>query len=213
MTNTQHYYHTISKFREDLRKINAKYQPEYDRLSRYADSDYYAESKKLIDDRRNAEVDALRKGARDSLNAAVNNMERVYMSRPASAPTAEQLALLQALQMRDRVSKDEVREAANALKGCPTAERVLEDIARKSGIYHSLVKELSGDEVRRHLHSLLLNGGTLISRLDTPDSRREYSNSQNWEMFRLDTDPKDEADCARIFGSVTDFPAFAAAVN
>ena len=76
------------------------------------------------------------------------------------------------------------------------------------------MKELSGDEVRRSLHALRLNGGTLISKLECPgEDRKTAVNSGNWELFRLDQEPKDEADAMRIFGQVTDYAQFSQAVN
>lgn len=213
MTNTTRYFDSIKQFRDNLRKINAHYQPEYEHLEKFKDSEYYASSKKIIDDRRQQEVDALRLEATRRIATVVDDMERTYMERPTSAPTQEQLAILQALKMRDTVERDELRQAANALKGCPVAERVLEEIARKNGHALALSKELSSDTVRQSLQSLRRNGEKLVSKLEAPGSRGEYLNAGNYDMFRLDIDPADEADCMRVFGMVTDAPGFAAAVN
>lgn len=213
MTNTEQYFNNVRGFRDGLRKINARYAPEYERLEKFKDSAHYANDKKLIDDRRNAEVDALRREYAQLNAATVASMEKAYMERPASAPTQEQLAIIQALKMRETVGRDEIRQAANAVRGCPVAERVLEEIARKNGHALALADELSSDVVRQHLHSLRVNGATLIGKLEVPDSRREYVNSGNYDMFRLDVDPQDEADALRIFGLVDDAPKFSAAVN
>ena len=40
----------------------------------------------------------------------MNDMRQTYEQKPSKAPTQEQLAILQALKMRDTVSKDELRE-------------------------------------------------------------------------------------------------------
>lgn len=80
---------------------------------------------KLLDDRRNAEVEELRREYADRLKSAVDAMEKTYMNRPASAPTQEQLSVLQALKLRDHVSRDELRRAAQTMRGCPVAERAL----------------------------------------------------------------------------------------
>ena len=214
MTNTERYFNSIRNFRKNLREVNARYKPEYERLERFKDSGSYAESKKLVDDRRNAEVEALRREYSDRLKSAVDAMEKTDMNKPASALTQEQLAVLQALKLRERVGREELKRAAQTMRGCPAAERALEEIARKSGEILGLEQEISGDAVRQHLHSLRLNGGTLVSRLNVPDSRGSHMSRSDWDMFRLDTDPTDEADCLRIFGMCgNDGARFASAVN
>lgn len=214
MNNTTKYLNTIMRFRSDLQAVNERFQKEYDRLERYKDSEYYDKDKKFVDEQRASLVDGLRREAQEQLSKIVDDMEKAYMERPASAPSDEQLRLLQALQMRTNVGRDEWLQAANSMEGCAIGQRVLEEIARKNGYAHTLVKELSGDEVRRNLNSLRLNGGTLISKLERPgEDRRTAVNRGDYTMFQLDQEPKDEADAMRIFGSVTDYEQFAQAVN
>lgn len=213
MTNTQRYLNSIKGFRKDLQEVNDKFRPEYERLERFKDSGSYAQSKKLLDDRRNAEVDALRLEYADRLKSAVDAMEKTYMNRPASAPTQEQLSVLQALKLRDHVSRDELKRAAQTMRGCPVAERALEEIARKSGEILGLEQEISSDTVRENLHSLRVNAGRLVSNLQAPNSRREHMSRSDWTLFRLDVDPADENDCLRIFGLCANGAQFAAAVN
>ena len=213
MTNTQRYLNSIKGFRKDLQEVNDKFRPEYERLERFKDSGSYAQSKKLLDDRRNAEVEELRREYADRLKSAVDAMEKTYMNRPASAPTQEQLSVLQALKLCDHVSRDELRRAAQTMRGCPVAERALEEIARKSGEILGLEQEISSDTVRQSLHSLRVNAGRLVSNLQAPNSRREHMSRSDWDMFRLDTDPADENDCLRIFGLCANGAQFAAAVN
>lgn len=213
MTNTQRYLNSIKGFRKDLQEVNDKFRPEYERLERFKDSGSYAQSKKLLDDRRNAEVEELRREYADRLKSAVDAMEKTYMNRPASAPTQEQLSVLQALKLRDHVSRDELRRAAQTMRGCPVAERALKEIARKSGEILGLEQEISSDTVRQSLHSLRVNAGRLVSNLQAPNSRREHMSRSDWDMFRLDTDPAGENDCLRIFGLCANGAQFAAAVN
>ena len=213
MTNTQRYLNSIKGFRKDLQEVNDKFRPEYERLERFKDSGSYAQSKKLLDDRRNAEVEELRREYADRLKSAVDAMEKTYMNRPASAPTQEQLSVLQALKLRDHVSRDELRRAAQTMRGCPVAERALEEIARKSGEILGLEQGISSDTVRQSLHSLRVNAGRLVSNLQAPNSRREHMSRSDWDMFRLDTDPAGENDCLRIFGLCANGAQFAAAVN
>lgn len=213
MTNTERYFNSIKCFRKDLSDLNAKYAPEYERLERFKDSASYASSKKSVDERREEELSALRREYNDRLKSAVDAMEKTYMEKPTSAPTQEQLSVLQTLKLRDRVSRDELKKAANNVRGCPAAERVLEEIARKNGVILGLEQELSNDAVRRQLYSLRRSGEHLVSHLDAPNSRRAHTANADWDMFRTDIDPTDEKDCLRIF-ALCDTPAkFMDAVN
>lgn len=144
----------------------------------------------------------------------MDDMRRTYEAKPSKAPTPEQLAILQALKMRDRVSKDELREALNAVKGCPLCERVIGEIATKNHHILGMEQEMSSDTIRRSMDSLKRNGETLIAQLERPgEDRRTAVNNGNWDLFRLDIDAKDSEDCMRVFGGVTDFSKFAEAVN
>lgn len=198
MTNTERYFNSICSFRKDLQELNDRYRPEYKRLECFKDSASYTDSKRLLDDRRGKELAALR---------------YEYDNRLLSAPTQEQLAILQALKMRDHVSRDELRQTAINMRGCPVAERTPEEIARKSGVYLGLKQELSEDTVRQNINSLRRNGEKLVARLDEPNSRKAHVDNRDWDMFHLDVDPANEADCLRIFALCDDPVQLAAAVN
>lgn len=214
MKNTQRYHQFIRDFRKAASMANEKFDPAYKDLERYRDSEYYQEDKAKIDKARKELLDEVRQGAKKELNAIVDDMRRTYESKPSKAPTAEQLAILQALKMRDSVSKDELREALNAVKGCPLAERVVGEVAAKHQHILGMERELTSDTVRRSLDAMRLNGEKLIAKLERPgEDRKTAVNSGNWDLFRLDIDAKDSEDCMRVFGGVTDFQQFSEAVN
>lgn len=214
MKNTQRYHQFICDFRKAVSMANEKFEPAYKDLERYRDSAYYQEDKAKIDKARKQLLDKVRQDAKKELNAIVDDMRRTYEQKPSKAPTAEQLAILQALKMRDSVSKDELREALNAVKGCPLAERVVGELAAKHHHVLGMERELTSDTVRRSLDSLRLNGERLISKLEQPgEDRRAAVNRGDYTMFLLDQEPKDEADAMRIFGSATDYGQFSEAVN
>lgn len=214
MKNTQRYHQFICDFRKAVSMANEKFEPAYKDLERYRDSAYYQEDKAKIDKARKQLLDKVRQDAKKELNAIVDDMRRTYEQKPSKAPTAEQLAILQALKMRDSVSKDELREALNAVKGCPLAERVVGELAAKHHHVLGMERELTSDTVRRSLDAMRLNGEKLIAKLERPgEDRKTAVNSGNWDLFRLDIDAKDSEDCMRVFGGVTDFQQFSEAVN
>lgn len=110
VTNTQRYYELIRDFRKAVSMANEKFEPAYKDLERYRDSEYYQEDKKKIDKARKELLGEVRQEAQKELDAIMNDMRQTYEQKPSKAPTQEQLAILQALKMRDTVSKDELRE-------------------------------------------------------------------------------------------------------
>lgn len=213
-TNTQRYHELIKNFRKAMSEINAKSDPAYRDLENYRDSANYQSAKEKIDTMRKELVDEVRQEAAKELHTVVDDMRQTYEQKPSKAPTSEQLAILQALKMRDGVGRDELREALNAVKGCPLCERVIGEIAAKNHHVLGMEQELTSDTIRRSLDALKLNGETLIAHLEYPgEDRRTAVNGGNWGLFRLDVDAKDSEDCMRVFGFVSDFPKFAEAVN
>ena len=65
MKNTTRYLNTIMRFRSDLQDVNERLRPEYEHIGRYRDSKSYPQNKKLLDDKRNAQVDVLRREAQE----------------------------------------------------------------------------------------------------------------------------------------------------
>jgi exonuclease VII large subunit len=214
MTNTQKYYQLLKEFRKVMQAINEKFDPAYRDLERYKDSENYQAAKQEIDNMRQGLVEKARQKATKELYAIVDAMRQTYEEKPAKAPTQEQLAVLQALKMRDSVSKDELREALNTVKGCPMAERVVGEIAAKHHHILGMQQELTGDTIRKSIDAMKRNGEKLIARLERPgEDRRKAVNEGNWDLFRLDVDTADSEECLRVFGNVTDFQRFSAAVN
>ena len=216
ITNTQKYYNIIRDFRKALRAIDEKFSPRYEELRRYEGSAGYKESVDELDKARKGLIDEVRVEASKELEDVVAAMRTAYQSRPSKAPTQEQLAILQALKMRENVGKDELREALNAVQDCPLAVQVIGEIAAKHHHILGLRQELSRDMVSRSLDALLLNGQKMISRLERPgEARRTAVNTGNWDGFRFDVDPADPQDCARVFGGVgsADFSKFAEMVD
>jgi hypothetical protein len=213
--NTFRYFNTIQQHRDGLRRIDEEYAPRLDALEQHKGSEYYKSERKHLTEMRQREVDALRAESTKLLESACDDMERTYLEKPSPVPSAEQLGLVQALKMRDNVSMDELRQAANTVRGVPSLERVLSELATKNGYAMALAPEMSSDEIQNAIHRLRVGGGTMIHRLEHCDDRKRHMDNSDWNMFMYDSDPADEADTLRIFGQITgaDAEQFAAAVN
>ncbi len=181
MKNTDIFYQAIKDFRQGLEEINAKFDKEYTRLELFHDSVNYKSRKEEIDRRRGNQIAGIRQRAADSIQSALSSMERTYSSRPAVAPSDSQLRLLTALQMRESLSADEIRQAANALKDCPAATGVLRELAKKNHCSLDVQQELSGTEIQKGIESLRRRAETFLAKVDRLDdgAQRDRLNVQN----------------------------------
>lgn len=96
-------------------------------------------AKQEIDNMRQGLVEEARQKATKELYAIVDAMRQTYEEKPAKAPTQEQLAVLQALKMRDSVSKDELREAVGQMMESQTAKISLtieNDVTKKINLIY-----------------------------------------------------------------------------
>lgn len=214
MKNTTRFYNAVVSYRRDMKTLQDEYAAELARLEQYMGSPYGAEQRKLLDKKTDARREVIRAEHRPIFNSVLADMAATVRSKPMAAPTAEQLAILQLLTMRSSVSREELKQAANACANCPAAIEALREIASKNGLTLGVEYKTAGDPK----HSVEVMGtrvGMLLS-LSRLSNRREWLNrgyADDYERFFIDTDPTSEADAARIFGGVTDFDTFAAAVN
>lgn len=219
MSNTGKFFETVKDFRGELRGLEAEYQTEMQKLEVYRGSTYFEQAKAALDKARELTLDELRKVYGTTFEGIFAAMEKEYSTRPMVAPSATQLATLQVLKMRDSVTREELRQAANACTGCSVALETLREIAHKNNIF-GLIDDSSTPPVAETMRTLRKRTSYLLG-ADRVDQRREIlqgivserRTSDYWDRWLVDTDPTDEADALRLFGLVTDAPAFCAAVN
>lgn len=213
MKNTERYHQAVLAFRRAVEGVNEKFRPQYERLERFKDSEHYQEEKVALDKARSELLAEVRELAMKEFNEVCDAMKASYQSRPLSAPSDEQLRLLQALQMREKLGVDELRQAAVTLEGCPAALEVLRELAHKHGRTWAMQGELAGDTVDRTIDQLRRNGEKFVQHLERTDSRKEFVSVGDYDMFRLAGEPVDVADTLRIFGLCTEPERFMEAVG
>ncbi len=213
MKNAEKYYQTVLGFRKALEAVNEKFRPQYERLERFKDSEHYQEEKVALDKARSELLAEVRELAMKEFSEVCDAMKAAYQSRPLSAPSDEQLRLLQTLQMREKLGVDELRQAAVTLEGCPAALEVLCELTHKHGHTWAMQGELAGDTVDRTINQLRRNGKKFVQHLERTDSRRDFVSVGDYDMFRLAGEPVDVADTLRIFGLCTEPERFMEAVG
>lgn len=147
-------------------------------------------------------------------DAAVQKMRETYLKqfrdtaaqmreaidhRPLTPPTPEQAALLNVLQMRESLDKDELSRAAQQMAGCPAALAILDDLAKKHKIAGGFNQEMSASDLHRKVDILEQAALSLI---------------QEWAGAASRPIPKDVVSCLDRYGNFnqvrkTGLPAWA----
>lgn len=227
MKNTEYFYNTVRRYRQGLAEINAKFDRQIEAKAGYAGSPRYTEDAKEIERDRATEIAALRADCAESFDTCIKSMELHAQSRPAVAPTDEQMRLVQLLKLKESVTRDDLTHAALVCEGCPLALAVLEEIATAHDIlgFHAGGRGVSDQFVRDAILAFAKSARTTLT-LDRTNNRAELMRGVegphgtdpafgNIEKFRLDVDPESARDCAGRWGGVPEelYEAFSSVVD
>lgn len=119
--------------RKDVKKARAKYLKAMERLEPYSDS---VQGQKDIEAAKadyEAELEAARAIARPKFDRAVSGMRERVAKADMQAPTAEMLATLQMLELRDNIEANEIEAAARLMGNNDGALRTLRDVLQRKG--------------------------------------------------------------------------------
>lgn len=120
-----------SNFEKTIQELRDKYPntPYYYGKSREAEAEYHKQLESIGDE-------SARK-----INALLAQVRGCYENREAKAPSEAQLRTLQVLDMRKKVSADELQEAANLCRGVPVTYGLISEIAKRSGVSVQIPEE------------------------------------------------------------------------
>ena len=134
MKLSEQFHQAVQQYHDRLREITRQYENEMKGLQRFEGSAGYEEDVKSAQQERDKETAALRQEYGPRFDSILNGMEKAAQGQPMTAPTQEQLATLEVLKMRERLSRDELQKAMNSMADCPVALGVLRELAQKHEI-------------------------------------------------------------------------------
>lgn len=134
MKLSEQFHNAVQQYHNQLRQINQQYENEMKGLKRFEGSAGYEEDVKSAQAERDKATAALRQEYGLRFDAILNSMAEAAKAQPMTAPTQEQLATLEVLKMRERLSRDELQKAMNSMADCPVALGVLRELAQKHEI-------------------------------------------------------------------------------
>jgi len=137
ITNTELYYAKMKEFQDKRAELTEAHDKKVKSLERFKGSKGYEEDLKKENERFEAELTALRDEYRPGLLTVIGGMMDAIGKRSVSAPTNDQVNLLNVLKMKKKVTLEECQRTAEAVKDNPIAVSVVTEIAHDHGIMHS----------------------------------------------------------------------------
>ena len=144
MNNSENLFFHAKKYQDERKAIIDAYEKRMTDLEDARGSVLYdKESKKAAEERDNA-LSTLKAEYQGGFNSIINEMRAVNSSRATNPPTEEELRIIQALKLKEKVTKAELDRIANAVKNNGLCLSVVQEMANKNGIiasYNSLCTE------------------------------------------------------------------------
>lgn len=132
MTNTDRLYVAIRDFTVARSTHRTEFLKKKNGLERYKGSVHYAEELQAARKAREDADAAARDICKKDVNEALQAMQKANSKRGLTAPTAEQVHILEVLTMMQKPPKSTLDAAANSMGGNALALAALSDIARKA---------------------------------------------------------------------------------
>ena len=131
--HVMHYGETYADLRKAVKAARADYLRKIERLSRYADSEQGKKDIEAAQAAYDEALEAARGKARPRFKEAIDGMRANIAAPDMQPPTAEMLATLQMLDMRDNIEADEIEAAARLCGNNDLALRTLRDVVTRKG--------------------------------------------------------------------------------
>lgn len=181
MNNTLRYHDAWKAYRKAVATARDKYKRELARLEPYKDSKQGAKDIEAAKATFEGELEAARAVARPAFKTAIDGMKDHIAAPDMKAPSAEQLATLQALDMRDSIEADEIEAAARLMGNNDLALRTLRDVlTRKGRVLPSTCKTFEAqtrdavDKLQRAANNLMFWDGRTSNEISSDVSRARH---------------------------------------
>ena len=134
---------TLQGFLTERARAREEYLNTRRGLESAAGSKYHETAMKAAVEKREKAVKAAQNRARAEAAAILDEMRKNAAGISANPPSAEQLAVLEVLKMRENINQGELDEAAAAMAGNDMGLAVIDDLARKNGLLPHYARTMS----------------------------------------------------------------------
>lgn len=137
ITNTELFYTKAKQFQDKRIEIMEGYEKSRKTIDRFKGSPGYEEDLKKLNEKLEKDLTDLRDEYRPGFMVVIGGMVDAIGKRSVSAPTNDQINLLNVLKMKRKVTLEELQRTAEAVKDNPIAVSVVTEIAHDHGIMNS----------------------------------------------------------------------------
>lgn len=173
MSNAGYLMNVTNGWRIKRKNIRDEYLRKLEKLEQFKGSAGYEEQKRALDKERESAMAAARSETAASMESALASMRKEASKRKTPPPKRENLELLQLLKMRESLSEDDIRHAANTMEGDPSSLAVLDDLAKKNKILGCHHNTMTDAEVSNAIRAIQKSCEALIKRDTVYDNPRE----------------------------------------
>ena len=137
ITNTELCFINAKEFQDKRSGLMNEYEENLKKLDRFKGSRAYDEDRKKLDDKLESDLTDLRTRYRHGFNTVLGSMVDAIGKRSVSAPTNDQINLLNVLKMKKKVTLEDCQRTAEAVKDNPIAVSIVSEIAQDHGYHES----------------------------------------------------------------------------
>lgn len=214
ISNTELFFAKALKFQEKRSALVEAYETKLKGLEKFRGSAGYDQEVKALKKKHEADLTALREEYEPGFRTVLDAMVAAIGRRNLTPPTADQVATLQVLKMKRRVTADDIARAAQTVKDSRLALDVLADIAQEHGVPHSgfddLCPEMSTadalravDNLRSGINDFMTHDTKKISRIAADYYARHYGdNGGNETALPKREQFTDREGCFREIGGI-----------
>lgn len=157
ISNTTLFFKKAMQYQSKRADLVSEYEKGLQSLERYRGSEAYTEDLQKLKDKHEAAMTALIDEYRPAFQTIIGAMTDAIGRRSIPAPSQDQLSILSVLRMKRRVTAEDCRRVAEAVRGNRLALDVVEEIAAEHKLPHDfddLCPEMSSSTAERVVENL-----------------------------------------------------------
>lgn len=188
------FYFTAESYQNDRNAREDKFLKDMESIEGYKGDKYYEERAEQLRKQRDADLASLQADAKRELSNILESAREKISKIPPVMPSSEVVNMITLLNMRNRVTQGELETAAKAASDCPSALKMLDEIADKNakkgnplmGVSERFATGMSSDRAME-----ILEGNNAIDdflKYNSPRAARIVAESNN-RRFGTDQQP------------------------
>ena len=126
------FYFTAESYQNDRNAREDKFLKDMESIEGYKGDKYYEERAEQLRKQRDADLASLQADAKRELSNILESAREKISKIPPVMPSSEVVNMITLLNMRNRVTQGELETAAKAASDCPSALKMLDEIADKN---------------------------------------------------------------------------------